>query len=1578
MRRFRSWVVVMLVVLQSLVSVVPVMAQGASRAVDQAGDARDRMLLTVTAEAIGQNIAHLALSATPLLGAPAVQVHWDVGAAQLIDGPADETLGAVAAEGTAQQARTVVFPGAGLYPLGVLVTYEPYTGAQYGASGMLFALVDAGGGVTLSDRDPNAVSSMHSTLEAQVTLVDPQVQIAGVTQAQGCFNVSGTITRIDRMNTQSGRAAATMVPVRNALVEMREEDVLFDDSYGEVVTDASGNYSFSFCDDDGVFDDELEIYVRLRAELFSGSFAVVEVEDSSYIDETYEYDSNTIDSEGGTFDLDFQLTEGQSEVFNIADAALDAFNFWNASGGATGDDARFDYEAEIHWEPGYGDSGSYYNGYVFDEITIADDPSDPDQWDDSVIMHEWGHQADDNYGCDDNPGGKHSFGQSIDPELAWGEGYPDYYQSAVRSALGVTDGNFYIDANGMGNNRITLNLESIPGSATAGVEDAIAAMLWDLADNANDGQDRTGVGHAVLQEVYTHPEFESNGDIFDDTCTAFVYLLAWSELGKPTDGATAASVTQNVGLPNPFAKQALIAAASDAANHSGTNSAPNMEIDAATVAEATAADNTPVQAAAVQQVAATNVVPGGTPEDYIWWQKVTMVADNSPSMAGVKFDAAKTVMQEQVNDLDDLPAGVEFGIYTFNNSQPGSQEVVRGLFYADTILPAIQGLTTSSGGVEPCQVNAFSALAASIQDKKNGEAWVYTDGETTLGPGVEAMQQMLTTRGLHGSFVMMGGCSSPPDAQPNTSGAAYNFLGKAANGTQSSGIVPYLLTAIASGGNFLFVNQSQLSDAADILRAQLSHSAGAGRWSDYVSDTDTYTWDKLTSWEWINTASYGDYKGQSIGNNNPVEIAIAPVTVYGSSFNSLGVYGNGYIRMGAPPSPFQIATRYLNILNADLDWEYIISVAAADSPDAPNAGYVQGIYATDTGEWIVITTDGRRSFNEPRTYQALLNKNTGEIRYQYRAVPSGDSGNAIIGVEEFSSFVLGSNEVVVSNKDAAGALPNMGYKFTPMPPQPTKTFTVPVDVQMGGVGFLLTGYSGSFDPMVVRDPNGTPVDCNAAGVLCLNLGLVQYVQSNVDGRNGEWKAEVSAGATGQGTFSFSAMGASAIKVASPFDHQLPVGRASQLLVDLGAPAAGNQLTAWFRRPDGSAFGAPFTLLDDGGHGDDVAGDGKFGLLDYTPPGGGVAYLWVRGTVNGTDLQRSDPAPYNFQPLLVEGTAEAPYLGTGTVDINYTITNLGDIRYCYNLPVQAPTGWTAQWQLGLSEVINGFCLDAGQSEVRTLRVTPLTLQDPAPSGLSGEIIVTIREKERGQIVDSAATTLTRYNPPALVAIENHATSSYLRPNGTDAILLTVGVFDSQNHPVVDGTLVDLSTTLGTVDPAQGATVNGQVPVNFTAGTTPGDAVVTAMVGALVTTTVVPIQNALPDAIVLDVAPADLRNAPSASLVATVRDQWDNPVAGQIVRIGAENDGESGDVAATGEATTAEIQANEVVTLTTDAQGQVSATFTKAAGATGSVGVRAELLFDDGDGTGLHLAAEDRRTILLSDINLFIFLPTIRAD
>ena len=112
--------------------------------------------------------------------------------------------------------------------------------------------------------------------------------------------------------------------------------------------------------------------------------------------------------------------------------------------------------------------------------------------------------------------------------------------------------------------------------------------------------------------------------------------------------------------------------------------------------------------------------------------------------------------------------------------------------------------------------------------------------------------------------------------------------------------MPYLLTALNSGGQFLYVDSSQVADAADILRAQITNSAGAGRWSDYVSDQPTYRWDELASWEysWID-ARYGT----SWGNpqyNHKLDIPIPGYFQYfsGPYYDTVHVFEDGYLTLG--------------------------------------------------------------------------------------------------------------------------------------------------------------------------------------------------------------------------------------------------------------------------------------------------------------------------------------------------------------------------------------------------------------------------------------------------------------------------------------------------------------------------------------------------------------------------------------------------------------------------------------------------------------------------------------------------------
>jgi hypothetical protein len=57
--------------------------------------------------------------------------------------------------------------------------------------------------------------------------------------------------------------------------------------------------------------------------------------------------------------------------------------------------------------------------------------SDMDQFDNSVIVHEYGHFIEDKFGKPNSPGGSHSGQYVIDPRLAWGEGWANFFQAAV-------------------------------------------------------------------------------------------------------------------------------------------------------------------------------------------------------------------------------------------------------------------------------------------------------------------------------------------------------------------------------------------------------------------------------------------------------------------------------------------------------------------------------------------------------------------------------------------------------------------------------------------------------------------------------------------------------------------------------------------------------------------------------------------------------------------------------------------------------------------------------------------------------------------------------------------------------------------------------------------------------------------------------------------------------------------------------------------------------------------------------------------------------------------------------------------
>ncbi len=174
-------------------------------------------------------------------------------------------------------------------------------------------------------------------------------------------------------------------------------------------------------------------------------------------------------------------------------------------------------------------------------------------------------------------------------------------------------------------------------------------------------------------------------------------------------------------------------------------------------------------------------------------------------------------------------------------------------------------------------------------------------------------------------------------------------------------------------------------------------------------------------------------------------------------------------------------------------------------------------------------------------------------------------------------------------------------------------------------------------------------------------------------------------------------------------------------------------------------------------------------------------------------------------------------------------------------------------------------------------------------------------------------------------------------------------------------VALTASAGTISPTIVLTQGGFFQAEFTSDATTGDVTITAQeMNGVTASTVIEVGNPKPSQISLSVSahslPAD--GTSTANLVATVLDRYGTPMPNQTVHIGVEGDGQLGT-----------ISGGEVVTGTTDANGQFNAVLTSGT-LYGRGAVRAELLYDKG--AGLEVVQEDREMIIFGTE---IFLPMI---
>ena len=320
--------------------------------------------------------------------------------------------------------------------------------------------------------------------------------------AVGALGVSGSATYEDKAYDRKGfTGERPRRPVRGAVVQLVADDdhsVLAASS-----TDANGAYALSASVAGG-----RSVHVALVA----SSQPPCNVDVLNSLSEVYALAGPSF-SGGGVSSQDLFAAEAQlGGVFNILDAASRGCGLVLAlRPGASFPKLR------IFWQAG--SNGTFYDG---SGIRLLGTTADPDQYDDDIILHEFGHYVEDRFTFSTSPGGDHNpyDNRPEPPALAWSEGFAHWWSAETRGNAGQVD----TTATG----RSFFELEGpTPGGVTrgAGNEIAVGAILWDVSDPANEGHDRINRKRSKLWEVASVYFRQERPDTTIDTfCDGWIAL----------------------------------------------------------------------------------------------------------------------------------------------------------------------------------------------------------------------------------------------------------------------------------------------------------------------------------------------------------------------------------------------------------------------------------------------------------------------------------------------------------------------------------------------------------------------------------------------------------------------------------------------------------------------------------------------------------------------------------------------------------------------------------------------------------------------------------------------------------------------------------------------------------------------------------------------------------------------------------------------------------------------------------------------------------------------------------------------
>lgn len=291
-------------------------------------------------------------------------------------------------------------------------------------------------------------------------------------------------------------------------------------------TDSSGNFSFS------ITQGTAALTIEIISRSYNSNSKVSVLNDPTnnvYYKITKSFTPNAGQAVGAITATATGTLEGGA--FNILDKMLDANLFLKTSTAGCTLSGTYNgnafsctpfspvHKASVYWKPGFNPNTylgasanntlSFYDPeedkiYICGGVSGDVNNTDTDHFDNSIVIHEYGHFLENHYSTSDSPGGSHSGTKAMDPRLVLSEGFQNFFQAAVQS---VSSDPSYIDT--MGNSNGTTSVLfykamefkcTSAGNNTCGSpfdaasvsgegnfrEFAISRALYDIADTNDD------------------------------------------------------------------------------------------------------------------------------------------------------------------------------------------------------------------------------------------------------------------------------------------------------------------------------------------------------------------------------------------------------------------------------------------------------------------------------------------------------------------------------------------------------------------------------------------------------------------------------------------------------------------------------------------------------------------------------------------------------------------------------------------------------------------------------------------------------------------------------------------------------------------------------------------------------------------------------------------------------------------------------------------------------------------------------------------------------------------------------------